>query len=385
MVDPGSRVMAQVVTITSLTPIPGYDRVELASFDVHTWRVVVEKNKYAVGERVLYFAVDAVLAASPDVAFLGDDRRIKARTVAKTKSEGLVGPLAWLLYFRPDLELDTLVSGTNVTEWMYVLKHVPQLERPLYDDERTPSCFLKPPRIPFPSIIPKTDEPRIQQQVGELAAFLQGHDVADVTITTKMDGTSCTFFTTGDFKNRFHVCSRNFVLDGTDPNDKLYLSVMKDNDIALRLERCLIWDRAFQAEICGPGINGNSAHLARKELLVFNVFDMDARVYLDMSIVTHLATKIGLQTVPHVFEGDLLEWLSAQNHTTQRLPMDRNNTRQIIEALLEVANTHTNPDGSLAEGLVIKSASAYEKGTPRFSCKVLSKAYDDAKKQHFRT
>ena len=55
----GQRQLAYVILIDDITPIEGYDRVELAH--VGGWTVVVGKNNFLPGDPAIYVEIDSKL------------------------------------------------------------------------------------------------------------------------------------------------------------------------------------------------------------------------------------------------------------------------------------------------------------------------------------
>ena len=53
------RELAYLVTVDAVTPIEGYDRVELAH--VGGWTVVAGKNEFHIGDPAIYFEIDSKL------------------------------------------------------------------------------------------------------------------------------------------------------------------------------------------------------------------------------------------------------------------------------------------------------------------------------------
>ena len=53
------RELAYVVTVDAVTPIEGYDRVELAH--VGGWTIVVGKGEFHAGDPAIYFEIDSKL------------------------------------------------------------------------------------------------------------------------------------------------------------------------------------------------------------------------------------------------------------------------------------------------------------------------------------
>ena len=112
---------------------------------------------------------------------------------------------------------------------------------------------------------------------------------ADFVITTKLDGTSATFYRSPE--GELIACSRNW-------------SLMRGSNHSWRLaERLDLESRlppglAVQGERCGPGIQKNRLGLMSVELLVFNVLDTRVRGYMNHADVRAFCEAHGLQAVP---------------------------------------------------------------------------------------
>ena len=88
----GERELAYLVLINSITPIPGYDRVELAH--VGGWTVVVGKGEFKEGDPAVYFEIDSKL---PEVEpftkmdFLAKKHyKVQTQRMCKSLSQGLL-------------------------------------------------------------------------------------------------------------------------------------------------------------------------------------------------------------------------------------------------------------------------------------------------------
>ena len=86
------RELAYVVIIDDVTPINGYDRVELAH--VGGWTVVVGKGEFKKGDPAIYFEIDSKLPeVKPftDMEFLSKKHyKIKTQKMCKSISQGLL-------------------------------------------------------------------------------------------------------------------------------------------------------------------------------------------------------------------------------------------------------------------------------------------------------
>jgi RNA ligase (TIGR02306 family) len=100
-----TRKLATVRRITALTPIPGADRIQLATVD--GWKVVVQNGLYQVGDLACYFEIDSFIptAIAPFLTKGGhfpktyngiEGERLKTVRLRKTLSQGLLIPLTEL-------------------------------------------------------------------------------------------------------------------------------------------------------------------------------------------------------------------------------------------------------------------------------------------------
>jgi RNA ligase (TIGR02306 family) len=192
-------------------------------------------------------------------------------------SQGLFLPL------RAFSDLVEVAEGDDLTEFLNVGKYEPPAPIGMGDW-----------RAPFPAMVPKTDEMRVQSLPAVLDE-LQGKPFA---ITMKYDGTSATFVIdprTGEF----HAASRNqSILDGTN----MYWNMAHKYDIETTLRQHP--QLALQGEIVGPGIQKNPLGLKEVSLFVFNVYDMTAARYLDAAEAQAFITAAGIPTVETLETGE---------------------------------------------------------------------------------
>ena len=159
-----------------------------------------------------------------------------------------------------------------------------------------------------------------------------------------MDGTSFTAF----FDQEFGVCGRNWQYAPSDTNLLWRMARSQALDTKLAsLGRPI----AVQAELVGPGIQGNKYKLKKHRLFVFNIFDLDDFSYLEKDTVAELCESLELEQVPFI---------------------QRRSVPNSIDEILELAegksviNDETN-----REGLVWVHGS----GNDRISFKTISNAF----------
>lgn len=283
------RKLASVQRVLAIDPIPGADAIEAVR--INGWQCVVKKGTFAVGDRGVYFEIDAIPPETPTYAFLWTPKgappgsvprppkmRIRTMKLRGCLSQGLLLPLA-----EAGVHADT-PDGTNVTELLGVGRYEPPLP-----------AGMGSARGAFPRRVPKTDEIRVQSAPGVLDE-LRGHPYV---ITQKYDGTSATFLIDPD-DGSFHACGRNWSIL---PGDNCYWSVAARFGVEERL-RAQGGRYAIQGEVCGPGIQKNPLGLAQLSLFVFNAYDLVENRHLDHEALVALTTALELPRVEVLEEGE---------------------------------------------------------------------------------
>jgi RNA ligase (TIGR02306 family) len=307
------RTLASIVRIAELSPIAGADRIELAR--VAGWQCVVKKGEFRAGELAVYLEIDAVPPDREAFAWLWqpkgksgvarpDSFRIRTLRLRGTLSQGLLMPLA-------QAGVADQPEGSDVTGVLGVTKYEPPAPSGMGDW-----------RAGFPSLVPKTDEMRVQA-VPQVLEELRGHPFV---ATVKMDGTSSTFVRVD---GEFHACGRNHsIAEG----ENLYWYVAKK----YRLPEVLAGSSlAIQGEIVGPGVQKNPAGLKDKSLFVFNVLDTRTGEAFGDGALRAFCAEHGLQPVPLAFEGERFD--------------------ETVDSLLAKAEGVYEGTSQQREGLVVRS------------------------------
>lgn len=270
------RKLVTIRTLDSVVPHPNADRLELAR--VGGWQCVVPKGLHSQGERVLFFEIDSVLPVVEPFEFLRKSCYIKRDWVEGFRlrtirlrgewSQGLVMPMAVLDHFRvvhnPDE--DDLAAALGVVKW----------------DPPVPACIAGEVVGHFPPEVPKTDQERVQNvDPDSIPGYYE--------MTEKLDGTSMTVIVGPDRDIR--VCSRNYELRETENNTLWQVA---------RAHFVGAFDRnlAFQGELIGPGIQGNTYELQRPRYFVFDIYDIDQQRYLRGGERFAITEEAGLDHVP---------------------------------------------------------------------------------------
>lgn len=288
------RKLASIQKVLAVAPIQGADAIERV--DILGWQCVSKKGEFKPNDLVVYLEIDSLLPRAPWCEFLFKPGRDDASAVYRLRtvklrgqvSQGLVLPLSVLdgKKFSSDVRENpayTWSEGQEVTELLGVTKFEPTI----------PAQLAGQVKGQFPSFIPKTDETRVQAEPGVIEEF-KGKQVV---ITTKMDGSSGTFFF---YEGEFGVCSRN--LEFKEDGDNSFWKVANKYGLKEKLAK-LGRNIAIQAELCGPSIQKNRLNLKEHDIYAFNVYDIQAARYLDADQASDVIQDLGLKPVPVEYTG----------------------------------------------------------------------------------
>jgi hypothetical protein len=298
------RELAYVVTVDAVTPIEGYDRVELAH--VGGWTIVVGKGEFRTGDPAIYFEIDSKLPeVEPfiNMEFLAKKKyKIKTQKMCKSISQGLLMSAAnfgWKAHrnariFRDEEVFDDKeipgMTDTNgkihyvddesrfLTKQLGVTYYVAEdnarkaasADKYKKMAQRNGKLFSHQPfrwlmkytwgkkllfvffgrkrdkKTAWPNWVSKTDEERIEN----LPYLFK--DKSEWIATEKIDGTSTTFTLKRGHrfkKDEFYVCSRNVVFDKPDKecfyDTNVYTEMAKKYHIYDKMKRFLNMNDAF--------------------------------------------------------------------------------------------------------------------------------------------
>lgn len=292
------RKLASIVRISSILPIDGADKIELARMEGKGWQCVVGKGEFVPGDVAVYFEIDSLLPIKKPFTFLPESiikisadgtqgYRIRTIRLRGQLSQGLLMPLEKLGLEDAGFGRVVLVNGSygyvyRVGDDVTALLGVSLYEQPL------PITFGGDAYCALHGI-PKTDQERIQNIPGVLEHF----NCEEWEITEKLDGTSCTFYYSGELEPKFGVASRSFVLkDGSN----IYWQMAKKYGMEERLKH---WEGfAVQGEICGPNIQKNPLALPSHEFFVFDIFDIKRQEYVSSWVRQQMVEALSLKHVP---------------------------------------------------------------------------------------
>jgi len=322
------RELAYVVIIDDITPIEGYDRVELAH--VGGWTVVVGKGEFKAGDPAIYFEIDSKLPeVEPftNMEFLAKKKyKVKTQKMCRRISQGLLMSAAnfgWSIGHEMDqnytpfiMEGDQKATHHINDESRFLTKQLGVTYAVVEDNARKAASadkykkmaqrhgklFSKQPfrwlmkhtwgkkllfvffgkkkdkKSEWPSWVAKTDEERIENLPHLFS------DKSEWIATEKIDGTSTTFTLKRgngfNKKDEFYICSRNVVFDKPDKacfyDTNVYTEMAEKYDIYNKMKNLL--DNHFtdcdwitiQGETYGAGIQKRDYHMSDHNFMAFN-------------------------------------------------------------------------------------------------------------------
>lgn len=300
------RKLARVVTVDSLHPIEGADRIELAM--IGGWQVVAQKGLYTEGCKAVYFEVDSLLdVEKPAFTFLASSKntmvdgkayaRIKTIKLRKQLSQGLLVPLSEV-GIDPGVQVDA-----DVTDLLGVIKYESQSERNMNGNVqgvKTGTTIMG-----FPKFIPKTDQTRVQNIVIQYAQACDKDEKFEKTF--KLDGSSLSAWVKDNISG---VASRNVGFRMQVENKGLkqiikdYIAKVKhtgklfttvptqykpvDNSFTqmardAKLIEAIVRDGrnlAIQGEMVGPAIQKNFEGVKKNEFYCYDIYLIDEHRYM---------------------------------------------------------------------------------------------------------
>ena len=165
-----------------------------------------------------------------------------------------------------------IVEGQDVTDYLGVVKWDPPV----------PAELAGQARGSFPSFIRKTDQERVQNCYNEIPS-------GSYVMEEKLEGSSCTIYF---YNGVYGVCSRNLDLEIEEYNkDNAFIKSASRYGFDGALKH-FGKNIAIQAELVGPGIQGNIYKLHEPKLFVFDVFDIDKQEYLTPAERTEVLNKL---------------------------------------------------------------------------------------------
>lgn len=283
-----SEITCEVVEIKYLTDLENSDRLELTH--VYSYPCIVQKGLHQVGNKVIYFPVDAKLPDKPIFSFVWRDkenpsakeRTIRAMRLRGTFSMGVILPFDEVMAAYPDLNPEEWDVGHNIAAALGVEKYEPP--EPMStggDNERHPGW------LPHYTDIENLRKYHPVLQEGE-----------EIILTEKIHGANARYVFHED---RFWIGSHHNVkkLDA----ESIWNFAADKLNLAERLEKYP--GLVFFGEVYGQVQKGfhYDQEEGKSSFILFDIYDISKGRYLDYDAYMAIAEDIGLRTVPVLYRG----------------------------------------------------------------------------------
>jgi len=336
------RKLATIRSIAAIEPIEGADAIEVAVVD--GWKVVVKKGEYTAGDLAVYLEIDSWVPTTlapfltkaghfPKVFEGVEGERLRTIKLRGQISQGLLLPI-------PEDTIKgagvLIAEGLDLTEHLGIIKW----ERPMN------AQLAGMARGNFPTLVPKTDQERVQNLVKEFNGVFQEDTWS---ITEKLDGSSCTFYL--DDEDVFHVCSRNLDLKEDEANS--FWKVARKFQIEDIMRRNFMKGMAIQGEMIGEGIQGNQ-YKTQLDFYVYDMYNTHTGQYILPVQLKAACERLGLKHVPILAE-------------------DISLVGESVSGILAQAEGKSELNASEREGLVFKSNNIHDRSFKAISNKWLIK------------
>lgn len=275
------RKMATIRKIDALRPIEGADAIECAI--VGGWTVVTKKGEYNAGDLAVYCEIDSFIPTAiasyltkpgqnPKTFEGVEGERLRTVKLRGQLSQGLLLPYATCGKI--------CAEGEDVSELLGIVKY----EAPV------PAALAGEVRGMFPSLIPKTDQERVQNLKAELAEWFA--EDLHWEVTEKLEGSSMTVYC---IDGEVGVCSRNLDLKRNTDNSLWRAAIKYDLEEKLKIGGRNL---AVQGELVGNGIQGNIYQMRDQDFLVYDIYDIDAGRYFTPAERKAFVSVFGLNHCP---------------------------------------------------------------------------------------
>lgn len=300
-----SRKLASVQRIESVRKHPNADSLDLVM--VNGWQCVTKLGEFKLGDEIIYLEPDSFLPIKPQYEFLrkscyrntehlGEGFRLRTVKLRGELSQGLVLPIQ-----------DIAASiGTDVTELLEIKKWEPPV----------PTSLSGHAKGSFPFFVRKTDQDRVQNIYKDMDLLEKEYNNGipiSWNVEEKIDGSSCSIYY---HNGEIGICSRNLELKLDDEFNKDNAFIMTATQSGyLRTLEDLKLEIAIQAELCGPGIQGNIYNLKTLTLFVFDVWFISEQRYATykerQSVLSFIRNQgVVVQEVPYLGQVTFSDYLN---------------------------------------------------------------------------
>jgi RNA ligase (TIGR02306 family) len=358
-------------TILDIQPCPNADRLALAT--VYGWQVVIPKDKFSVGSKIIYVPIDSILPKNIEDLIFGPDAKVKLHN-RRVRQIRLRGSVSQGMLVSPS-EISTIVNlnkvslETDLADILGITKYEPPVKESNGPNE--------------PRLRKRKDTPNFHSYNGlqnikwNTTMFKEGDEVV---IQCKLHGTNSRaallpYVPTTIWQkilNKLGLSPKVFKAYGSNRVDisakstykgffgsDIYGDVFRKIDVFSKLE---LGETVF-GEIIGPGIQkGYSYGLKEHHFVLFDVKKMDIdgnQYWMSPKDVEYFAKVRGFEFVPVLYEGPYNKTLAYQ--------------------LTLGPSEYGDKSEKVREGIVVKSATRYDIEGNKQALKWVSEAYLDDK------
>lgn len=333
------RKLARVEAINGVSDIPNADNIQL--YTVGGWNVVGKKHEFAVGDKVIFFEIDAFVPheIAPFLTLLAPlhykgiaGNPIRTRKIRSAVSQGLILPIT-------DEYKDCEV-GFDLTEALGIVKY-----------EKIETSDGNPDKKgDFPAFLQKNDQERIQNCYERIMEFIEENPTKDLwQVEEKLEGSSVTV---ARFNGEVYLCSKNLRLDEDNPSSDYTLGAKELLNLA---EHEIMESYAIQGELIGRGIQGNIYNQDYINVRAFDVFDIKKGKHLTPDEREEFIDNIAMETNNLIQQVPIIEKVSLIGMS--------------LEEIIEMADGISQLASTYREGIVLKNC--YE----NITFKVISNKY----------
>ena len=339
-----TRKLATVQVINKIEELNKMKTLDIAH--ILGWNVLVKKNEFKPGDKVVFFEIDSLLPSTVEWAqdFKKIDYKVSTCKIGGHISQGLIISLQKI--FGNDVKLDDFPVGMDLTQRLGITKYENDA------DEVSPGVksTVDYGALKFPDeLIEKSDEPRLQSKLKYLDLF-KGKPFYS---SLKYDGTSGTYVIDPKTK-AYYICSRNRVQDPNSGKNNWYVQMDKKYNIYDKLLKsgCKY---AIQGEIYGPKIQNNNLNIDEVKIAVFCIKDLSKNKYLGLDEMIEACKELDLPMVEVIERGDSFDYT--------------------LEQLLEKSKGYYPNSTHYREGLVYRLQDNWRQAEERYSFKVINDDY----------
>jgi len=332
-----SKYQVTIETVKDVLPIENADRIELVKLADKDYQLVVQKNQFTIGSKIVYIPVDGIV---PDKMLeqLGLTGRLAGGAKNRVKTIKLKGMPSQGLGFKPgQVEgsegFDLLEPGTDVTEILGITKYDPE------DQLQNPAGYkVRVITNPLPEFVKYYDIEGAQNHKYIVEKLMD----VEVDITEKMEGSH--FVASLDTNGEFTLCSRQRNLVDKENGDGVrhdWFAVAEKYDLKNKMNNHLNWLHdefnsfrlTVRGEVCGPKWQGNYYGLKELELFIFEV-EIDGEPIPAGAVYSTVKEHIGLKHVPFLFRGYLRDFIGGSSLVERSHGQSEVNKNKIREGIV---------------------------------------------------